>query len=368
MASRWGDLPGSPSQSMSVVPVEVELPFVQPQPVDIEGPRIHQPSQQQKTTATPLPAELCRQDAISINTIQLLKHNRRVRSMIAMAQQHHHDHKPDGKDHTRLPSLPVIPPQPKVTRPWDNNELPHVETVELDDTTVRHLTRKAVATICAHSGFENCQESVLETLTDVLRDHSQKICQLLRVAVDKEAMTGSTAFQDVLQEVFHEIGISSFRNLQVFWETRIRDYNKLVHNRALQLRQEYDKYRNPKRNIEDSGIVRIKEEPLSEIQFPLGDSEGQESSENLLDLHAINALELEESSCSSNVTESESPHWSLTYIKTEAQDRVSALDSLSESISVDQQDYTSQVQNDGESKTETTNTNTESLSSPMTES
>ncbi|XP_070543161.1 STAGA complex 65 subunit gamma-like [Ptychodera flava] len=365
MTSRWGDLPGPSSPAVSVV--EVELPFVQPQPMEIEAPRLHQPSQQ-RSTVTQLPAELCQQDPISIHTIQLLKHNRKVRSMISLAQQHHHqqDHKSTEKELSRLPSLPTPLTPSRGVRPWENSERLQMDTIELHDATVRQLTRRAVATICAHAGFENCQESVLETLTDALGDYNQKVCQLLRYAVDREALTGSTGFQDVLQQVFHEIGISSFKTLQVFWETRIRNYHKQVHNRALQLRQEYEKHRNPKgRSNEDHNNVRIKEEPLSEIQFPLGDSEGHEPSENLLDLHSISsALDLEESSCSSNVTDPDSPQWSLSYIKTEAQDRVSALDSLSESV-VEQQDYT--TQNDDEESKDNSMKNSEGLS-PLPES
>ncbi|XP_077867588.1 STAGA complex 65 subunit gamma-like [Saccoglossus kowalevskii] len=256
MSVRWGDLPGPSEATHSMTGMDVELPFVHPQPIEIEGPRLHQPSQQHKPSVTQIPAELCRPDPISIHTIQLLKHNRRLRSMISVAQQHQQD----------------------------SNTVFWVMFVQI----LNHI-------------------------------------QFLYI-------------QDVLQQVFHEVGISQFKDLQVFWETRIRNYHKVTQQRAHQLRQEYDKFRNPKHRGSEDNIVKVKEEPLSEISFPLGDPDNPESTEHLLDIQGI-GMELEESSCSSNVNETESPHWALAYIKTEGQDRVSALESLSESISVEQQEY-----------------------------
>ena len=39
------------------------------------------------------------------------------------------------------------------------------------------------------------QESAVETLADVLQEYLIKVCKLLRAAVDREALTGSTGFQ-----------------------------------------------------------------------------------------------------------------------------------------------------------------------------
>ncbi|XP_006816646.1 STAGA complex 65 subunit gamma-like, partial [Saccoglossus kowalevskii] len=101
----------------------------------------------------------------------------------------------EEKELPRLPTLPTLPQTARPVKPWDSAERLQHDTIELDESTVRQMTRRSVATICAHAGFENCQESVLETLTDVLTDYNQKICKLLRVAVDREARTGTTGFQ-----------------------------------------------------------------------------------------------------------------------------------------------------------------------------
>lgn len=71
-------------------------------------------------------------------------------------------------------------------------------------------------------------ESVLETLTDLVHEHYLRLTRLLRVAVDREARLGSTPFPDVVEQVFHEVGIGSVLALQRFWQVRIKDYHSYM--------------------------------------------------------------------------------------------------------------------------------------------
>lgn len=86
----------------------------------------------------------------------------------------------------------------------------------------------------AHAGFETAQESVLETLTDLVHEHYLRLTRLLRVAVDREARLGASPFPDVMEQVFHEVGIGSVLALQHFWQVRIKDY----HSYMLQVRED----------------------------------------------------------------------------------------------------------------------------------
>lgn len=103
---------------------------------------------------------------------------------------------------------------------------------ELSWHSCRQLLYQAVATILAHAGFECANESVLETLTDVAHEYCLKFTKLLRFAVDREARLGQTPFPDVMEQVFHEVGIGSVLSLQKFWQHRIKDY----HSYMLQVR------------------------------------------------------------------------------------------------------------------------------------
>lgn len=89
-----------------------------------------------------------------------------------------------------------------------------------------------MATVLAHAGFECAQESVLETLTDLVHEHYLRVTRQLRVAVDREARLGASPFPDVVEQVFHEVGIGSVLALQRFWQVRIKDY----HSYMLQVR------------------------------------------------------------------------------------------------------------------------------------
>lgn len=103
---------------------------------------------------------------------------------------------------------------------------------ELSWTSCRQLLYQSVATVLAHAGFESANESVLETLTDMVHEHYLRLTKLLRVAVDQEACKGTTPFPDVVEQVFHEVGIGSVLALQRFWQVRIKDY----HSYMLQVR------------------------------------------------------------------------------------------------------------------------------------
>lgn len=85
-----------------------------------------------------------------------------------------------------------------------------------------------MATVLAHAGFESAQESVLETLTDLVHEHYLRLTRLLRVAVDREARLGASPFPDVVEQVFHEVGIGSVLALQRFWQVRIKDYHSYM--------------------------------------------------------------------------------------------------------------------------------------------
>lgn len=96
---------------------------------------------------------------------------------------------------------------------------------ELSWPSCRQLLYQSVATVLAHAGFESANESVLETLTDLVHEHYLHITRRLRVAVDREARLGASPFPDVVEQVFHEVGVGSVLALQRFWQVRIKDYH-----------------------------------------------------------------------------------------------------------------------------------------------
>lgn len=113
---------------------------------------------------------------------------------------------------------------------------------ELSWSSCRQLLYQSMATILAHTGFECANESVLETLTDIAHEYCLKFTKLLRFAVDREARLGHTPFPDVMEQVFHEVGIGSVLSLQKFWQHRIKDY----HSYMLQVRRAWGTWRHRK--------------------------------------------------------------------------------------------------------------------------
>ncbi|XP_071489559.1 STAGA complex 65 subunit gamma-like [Diadema antillarum] len=281
----WGEMPSSMAAAGTAsAGVDIDAMATKSPSIQVTAPHLHQPSAQQKPQVLLLQPELCRPDRTSLHTIDLLKHCRQIRGKMSTFQNQHESTKSDdGFSRPRLPPLPAQPQIvkdekmassiPVITGIRQRPGCPRLQlrdgNVEIDSSVARQLTRRAAATICAHSGYDTSQESSLETLTDVLQEFLANTCKLLRVAVDREAHTGQTGFQDPLTQVFYEIGVGSRETLFNFWKTRIRDYHDRVTKRTEELREKYEEMQNPnyQMHAHDEKSPRVKEESLSDASF-----------------------------------------------------------------------------------------------------
>ncbi|XP_077476782.1 STAGA complex 65 subunit gamma isoform X2 [Stigmatopora argus] len=289
----WGEIPGpsgAPAGRGSFDLLQREF-----RSVEMQDPPLHQPSARRPrpTTMLDIPSEPC---GLTIHTVQLCQHVRRLRGLLAAAAAQGQASasleagvKPEDPD----PNLPLRPPTPPGVpedllppdckdprRPF---QLRHSDpesdfykgrgepVTELSWPSCRQLLYQSVATVLAHAGFETAQESVLETLTDLVHEHYLRLTRLLRVAVDREARLGAAPFADVVEQVFHQAGVGSVLALRRFWQVRIKDYHSYMLQVSKDLSEEYERLVNPEKAAEDSKPPRIKEEPVSDISFPVSE-------------------------------------------------------------------------------------------------
>ncbi|XP_071965442.1 STAGA complex 65 subunit gamma-like [Antedon mediterranea] len=327
MNSLWGELPPAKSGSKFM---DVKLSFTKLQPLHLDVSHLQQPSTRKQPTL--LHPDLCRPDYISLHTIQLLKHNQQLKNANGQLS---HAEKIDIERRT-----PNIPPSPvlgsiKVANKMETSEnrslpLLHDEgTIRIDDSVTRQLLRRAVATISAHSGFEMCQESALECLTDLLHEYYLKFCKRLRLAVDREAMYGTTSFQDVLTDVFKDSNIENTEVLYQFWKTRIKDYHDFIERKNNKLQDQYQSLINPIRHpVEPSS--RVNQEPCSDIQFsdnfPDLLDQLPDASTPGITFQNLTALEMEENTrtAASTSEDNDAAQWLEGQIKLENADKDSS--------------------------------------------
>ncbi|KAI2654635.1 STAGA complex 65 subunit gamma [Labeo rohita] len=352
MMRYWGELPvaSAPSGRSSFDLLQREF-----RQVEMQDPPLHQPSAQRPrpTTMLDIPSEPC---SLTIHTVQLSQHARRLRGLIAAAQQGQQPlstlldaqgaFKPE--DGEALPPRPATPTVPDDLLPMDSKaprqpfQLRHSDpesdfykgkgepVTELSWPSCRQLLYQSVATVLAHVGFESANESVLETLTDLVHEHYLRITKLLRVAVDREACQGSTPFPDVVEQVFHEVGIGSVLALQRFWQVRIKDYHSYMLQVSKELSEEYERLVNPEKALEDSKPLKVKEEPGSGIPFPLSEEPeaALASGDQALPIDVLGSsnerlaggLEEGHSPHTSGAAGNGSPLWHLAQVKMEPQD------------------------------------------------
>ncbi|XP_030051639.1 STAGA complex 65 subunit gamma [Microcaecilia unicolor] len=346
MLKYWGEIPVSSSQTSRS---SFELLQREFRTVEVQDPPLHQPSAQKPrpTTMLDIPSEPC---SLTIHTIQLIQHTRRLRSLIA-ATQAQGQQQTEGiktEESEPLPSRPISPSLPDDLLPLDSKipQLPfHLRhsdpesdfyrgkgepVTELSWTSCRQLLYQSVATVLAHAGFDSANESVLETLTDIAHEYCLKFTKLLRFAVDREARLGQTPFSDVMEQVFHEMGIGSVLSLQQFWQQRIKDYHSYMLQVSKQLSEEYENIVHPEKVTEDLKPVKIKEEPVSDITFPINEElEGDlASGDQSLPVGVLGAqserftanLEVEASPQASGAEVNSSPLWNLAQVKMEPQE------------------------------------------------
>ncbi|KAF7704679.1 STAGA complex 65 subunit gamma [Silurus meridionalis] len=351
MMRYWGELPVA-----SAPPGRSSFDLLQREfrQVEMQDPPLHQPSARRPrpTTMLDVPSEPC---SLTIHTVQLCQHARRLRSLITAAQIGQQPTAAGSdtlglkaEDTDSLPPRPVTPAVPDDLLPLDSKsprelfQLRHSDpesdfykgegepVTELNWPSCRQLLYQSVATVLAHAGFESAMESVLETLTDLVHEHYLRLTRLLRVAVDREARLGSTPFPDVVEQVFHEVGIGSVLALQRFWQVRIKDYHSYMLKVSKDLSDEYERLVNPEKALEDSNPLKVKEEPASDLSFTLNEeAEGELSAAEqamstgvlgIVNDRLAGGLEDGHSPHTSATTGNGSPLWQLQQVKMEPQD------------------------------------------------
>nr|CAD7575606.1 unnamed protein product [Timema californicum] len=82
-------------------------------------------------------------------------------------------------------------------------------------------------------------QTVLDTLTDVADSLLNKFAVALHNAFERERLRGPTGFPDIVERVFHEMGLGSILNLHDFYQTRIIHYHNFLKEGCISKTQSY---------------------------------------------------------------------------------------------------------------------------------
>ncbi|XP_064119729.1 STAGA complex 65 subunit gamma [Macrobrachium rosenbergii] len=249
--SHWGEFQDSQSSGnddWSLSPSDME-DLLTPLPPHPTTPMLHQPSPEETPSFQILPAKFCQSDPLVLQTIRLLQYQRQVGQLIIRAQS-------SGMDGGSLPSCPPPPEGPvfehKTMKPNFLNFIPPERTPftsgknqpqlpEVEGTTARLILRKAVATVCAHTGFTDTTESVLRLLTDITHEFCLKLTSALRANTDNLLLTDRCPFHDVVEQTLHDVGLGSMTELHKMYRERVLQYHARVRLESAQL---YNQYQN----------------------------------------------------------------------------------------------------------------------------
>ncbi|CAL1539764.1 unnamed protein product [Lymnaea stagnalis] len=310
--SSWGELPQVADTDSGIAALEREQ-ITKPRPLDIEGPLLHQPSSRHHPpTNEVLPSDHFQMDPLVIHTIRLIQHIKKLRAAIAALQQ-------DTKQETDM-GVTTVGPIPQYDGPpirdrsrkkyftEDEYQSDFVRGVgkapaPIDEVTCRKLLRRSTAAICAHLSFDSTHESVLETLTDVCQEFFIQFTRHLGVAADRRGEYGPAGFPDIIERVFHEMGLGSVTCIHDFYQMRILAYRQKLEDQCQTLMSEYNRLSKQPVTVKQGPlspassdtlhVIRIKEESSAEIQFPLLDENDEvNEAEQLLNIESLGTFEI----------------------------------------------------------------------------
>ncbi|CAG2059810.1 unnamed protein product [Timema podura] len=82
-------------------------------------------------------------------------------------------------------------------------------------------------------------QTALDTLTDAADSLLNKVAVALHNAFERERLRGPTGFPDIVERVFHEMGLGSILNLHDFYQTRIIRYHNFLKEGCISMTQSY---------------------------------------------------------------------------------------------------------------------------------
>ncbi|KAK3778819.1 hypothetical protein RRG08_013087 [Elysia crispata] len=328
--------------------------ITKPRPMDIEGPQLHQPSSRHRPpTNEVLPNDHFKMDPIVLHTIRILNHIKRLRAAIEVLQS-------DVKQESDA-AITSVGPMPEYDGPLPKDRSSQKYFIEeeyetdfvrgvanppppIDDLTCRKLLRRSTCAIIAHLSFDTARESVIDTMTDLCHQFLIQFTRHMGVAADRRAQYGSNGFPDIIERTFYEMGLGSVASLHEFYQRRILMYHKRMVEQCRTLMEEYTTLSKQQQMAErlagvsssDAGgsdtlhVIRIKEEPSNDIQFPLLDENSEvNEAEQLLNIESLGAFEItvEHETATGLTTEVESK-WSHGGKAADSRSRQQALSAL----------------------------------------
>ncbi|XP_014667153.1 PREDICTED: STAGA complex 65 subunit gamma-like isoform X2 [Priapulus caudatus] len=287
----WGGIPVAPSSSVENVTASVQGKQPIMEALEVEGARLHQPSSKHSFTSTGDSPVIFGLDAVTEHTLKLMEYAHKLGAAIAATQQGTVQDESDSVYgiHQSMPHISEFPNSNNQKRKGDLDSEKQSES-----TTLRKLLRKYVAGITAQVGYSSTTESVLDTLMDVCQEYLTQMTQALARAVEREALTGFTGFPDVLERVFHEMGMGSMRNLQGFYRCRVLGQQDNMTKTCTRLLEQSNEIQASQPDHGQVGeawrLTRIKDEPVADIQFPASEDSAEETSDQSENLQSLDGL------------------------------------------------------------------------------
>lgn len=258
----WGEIS---DESRNIISEEVLRTLIRGA-VKQEDPKLKLPvTDDEEEDSFILPSHLSKQNEYVLHTIRLNEHAKAVESLIESVKV--------GKtEFEKCPPLPEIPSILNSNNTSDEDDKSKVmynfqlgqgpEIPALDNENINKMLQKAVFVTLAETGFDKAKKSSVHVLIDVVRYILTKICKLLHMFSQQDAMRGRTQFKDPLEKVLQLLGMSGINDLVLFYQKNVVGKRNLALKRSITLVNQYNSIVNKMR---EQAAIEADEPNLSEI-------------------------------------------------------------------------------------------------------
>jgi len=301
----WGEIPPPRENKLRLSSAEREALCSIPRALNLEGPKIHQPTERTLVKREPPPS-----DPLVTNTIQLLAYKQQLDRLMDIAIQYKQAVSAGELD--QMPHLSSPPPMPEIVEfkrssegakspfgysfkdetPFTRGESAATPVANIGPSAARQSLYRSVATLVAHTGYHTANSIAMEVLTDAVGQYLQTLCRKLREAVDREleaAPDAATGFPDTVERVMRELGLETVLVLQDYYEDGVVRYHDGVVAACQEVTEKYKEELPEWNNGSVVGGQFSDHDDIPEMHFP--SSEEQDGEGGLMLDHATPQLD-----------------------------------------------------------------------------
>jgi len=130
----------------------------------------------------------------------------------------------------------------KILKDTQHIETLHPSTVEspilMNNEICQALTRKAVALLLSHSGYQGVTRSTLDVLTDISITYWKRLTRILHIHIDN--YSNKCNREELIDQTLHEVGATGVNSIKSYITDNLLRFGRRLESIKNKLQTKYD--------------------------------------------------------------------------------------------------------------------------------